>query len=81
MGNPAVPDTDTTPAPSCIVLGREHLLDVTEICKITGLGKATAAKLMKETGCCFKLHRRLYVIESSFFSYLHEVEVNQPCTL
>ena len=80
MGNHVVPEAGANPDPSCIILGRERLLDVPEICKLTGLGQATASKLMKETGRCFKLHSRLYVIESSFFAYLHEVEVNQPCT-
>lgn len=59
-----------------ITLGREGLLDVPEICKLTGLGEATASKLMKETGRCFKLHGRLYVIVSSFFTYLNELEAN-----
>lgn len=81
MDNIVAPEAGITPAPSRIVLGRERLLDVPEICKLTGLGEATASKLMKETGRCFKLHSRLYVIESSFFSYLHELEVNQPCAL
>lgn len=81
MDNIVAPEAGVIPVPSRIVLGSERLLDVPEICKLTGLGEATASKLMKETGRCFKLHRRLYVIESSFFAYLHEVEVNQPCSL
>ena len=28
-----------------------------------------------------KLHSRLFVIESSFFEYLHELEVSDPCSL
>lgn len=36
---------------------------------------------MKETGRCFKLHGRLYVIVSSFFTYLNELGANQPYTL
>ena len=73
-------DGGATPS-SRIVLGRERLLDIPEVCRLTGLGEATAAKLMKETGRCLKLHSRLYVIESSFFAYLHEMEVTAPCSL
>lgn len=69
------------PAPSHIVLGRERLLGVPDVCQITGLAEVTAAKLMKESGRCINLHRRLYVLESSFFAYLHEMEVNEPCSL
>lgn len=36
---------------------------------------------MKESGRCLKLHSRLFVIESSFFEYLHELEVSDPCSL
>lgn len=64
-----------------VVLGRELLLGIPEVRRLTGFGEATAAKLMKETGCCLKLHGRLYVIESSFFAYLHRLEVSEPCTL
>lgn len=68
------PEAGVTTAPSHIVLGRERLLGVPEICQITGLAEVTAAQLMRETGRCLKLHRRLYVLESSFFRYLHELE-------
>lgn len=69
-----------SPAPR-VVLGRERLLGIADICKLTGLGEATASKLMKESGYAIKVHSRLYVIESSFFSYLHQLEVTEPCTL
>lgn len=81
MNNVVVPEAGVVPAASRIVLGRERLLDIPEICKITGLGEATASKLMKETGYCLKIHSRLYVIESSFFAYLHKLEVTSPCKL
>lgn len=81
MDNTVVPEAGATPAPSRLVVGRERLLGIPEVCKLTGLGEATASKLMKETGCCIKLHSRLYVIESSFFSYLHGLEASDPCKL
>lgn len=64
-----------------VVLGRERLLSITDICELTGLGEATASKLMRESGRAIRLHRRLYVLESSFFSFLHEKEVTEPCPL
>lgn len=79
MSNPVASEAGAIPAPSRIVLGRERLLDVPEICRLTGTSPATASKLMKETGCCLRLHSRLYVIESSFFTYLHRLEVSEPC--
>lgn len=81
MNNTVLSEAEDSLSASRTTIGREHLLGVPEICKITGLGEVTAAKLMKETGRCLKLHGRLYVIESSFFTYLHEMEVNEPCQL
>ena len=83
MDNPVIPEAGVAPVSpqSHVVLGRERLLSIPDICELTGLGEVTASKLMKETGCCLKLHRRLYVIESSFFAYLHQLEVSQPCRL
>lgn len=60
-------------------LGRERLLGIAEVCKITGLSPVTASKLMKESGRAIALHRRIYILESSFFAYLHELEVEEPC--
>ena len=54
----------------------EHLLGVPEICQITGLGEATAAKIIKESGHCIYLHQHLYILESSFFAYLRSLEAN-----
>lgn len=60
-------------------LGHERLLGIAEVCKITGLSPVTASKLMKESGRAIALHRRVYILESSFFTYLHELEVSKPC--
>ena len=64
-------EAGVAPAPSRLVLGRERLLEVPEICEITGLGHVTASKLMKEAGRCIRIHAHLYVIESSFFAHLY----------
>lgn len=60
-------------------IGRERLLGVPEVCQLTGMCPVTASKAMKESGRCIRLHRRLYVLESSFFRWLKELEVSQPC--
>ena len=64
-----------------VILGRERLLGVPEICEITGFCNVTAARLIKESGCGIKVHSRLFVLESSFFNYLHRLEVTEPCSL
>lgn len=64
-----------------VILGRERLLGVPEICEITGFGNVTAARLIKESGYGIKVHSRLFVLESSFFNYLHKLEVTEPCSL
>ncbi len=71
-----------SPADSCSPsLGHERLLGIAEVCKITGLSPVTASKLMKESGRAIALHRRIFILESSFFSYLRELEVSEPCKL
>lgn len=62
-------------------LGHERLLGIAEVCKITGLSPVTASSLMKESGRAIALHRRIFILESSFFSYLRELEVCEPCKL
>lgn len=60
-------------------IGSERLLGIQDICALTGLKEVTAAKLMKESGKAIRLHRRLFVLDTSFFNYLREVEVKNPC--
>lgn len=63
-----------------VLLGSERLLGIPDVCKITGLAEATASKLMKESGRAIRVHSRLYILEQSFFAYLRELEVSEPCT-
>lgn len=69
-----------TPATSA-TLGRERLLGIEDVCGLTGLGEVTASRLMKESGRAIRLHRRLYVLESSFFDFLRSKEASEPCML
>lgn len=69
-----------SPAVSCASnLGHERLLGISEVCTITGLSPVTASKLIKESGRAIVLHRRVFILESSFFAYLRELEANEPC--
>lgn len=74
-------DTAITGTIVPVILGRERLLGVPEICEITGFCNVTAARLIKESGCGIKVHSRLFVLESSFFNYPHRLEVTEPCSL
>lgn len=60
-------------------LGHERLLGISDVSNMTGLSPVTASKLMKESGRAIALHRRVYILESSLFAYLHELEVSRPC--
>ena len=60
-------------------LGHERLLGISDVSNMTGLSPVTASKLMKESGRAIALHRRIYILESSFFAYLPELEVSGPC--
>lgn len=62
-------------------LGHERLLGISDVSNMTGLSPVTASKLMKESGRAIALHRRVYILESSFFKYLQELEVSEPCRL
>lgn len=75
MKNTVLPEAGATPASPSIVLGSERLLGIPEVCEITGFRRATAAKIIKETGLSMRLHSRLFITESSFFAYLHRLEV------
>lgn len=74
-------DTAITGTVVPVILGRERLLGVPEVCEITGFCNVTASRLIKESGCGIKVHSRLFVLESSFFNYLHRLEVTEPCSL
>lgn len=60
-------------------LGRERLLGIADVSSMTGLSPVTASKLMKESGRAIALHRRVFILESSLFDYLHQLEVSKPC--
>ena len=81
MIDSSTPNAGVSTPETRIVLGSERLLGIPDVCQITGLGEATASKLMKESGRAIRVHSRLYILEQSFFAYLRELEVNEPCTL
>lgn len=74
MTDPCPTNAGGTAPGARVVLGRERLLGIPDICAITGLGEATASKLIRESGHAIRLHRRLYLLESSFFAWLKSQE-------
>jgi len=63
--------TDTTNPKT---LGRERLLSLANVCQMTGWCPATASDFLEESGRKLKLHNRIFILESSLFAYLHELE-------
>ncbi len=61
------------------VANSDNLLDVQAICNKTGFCKQVAARLMKETGRCVRIHGKLFVLESSFIDYVRDLEANEAC--
>lgn len=55
-------------------IGSERILGIPEICEATGLAKVSAASIIKESGKGFRLHHRLYMLESSFYEFLRDLE-------
>lgn len=62
-------------------IGTERLLGIPDICTMTGLCPVTASRLMKESGRAIRVHGRVFILESSFFAYMKELEVSEPCQL
>lgn len=62
-------------------IGTERLLGIPDVCTMTGLCPVTASKLMKESGRAIRVHGRVFILESSFFTYMKELEVGEPCRL
>lgn len=62
-------------------IGTERLLGIPDICTMTGLCPVTASRLMKESGRAIRVHGRVFILESSFFTYMKELEVSEPCRL
>lgn len=57
-----------------IPLTTDKLLTISDISEILGVSPVTASKFMKESGRAISVHRRLYVLSSSFYEYLKEIE-------
>lgn len=74
MADSSVQEAGVIPPAKPVAIGRERLLGIPEICKITGFSPVTASQLIKESGRAIRLHSRLYLLESSFFAYLRELE-------
>ena len=56
-------------------LGNDRLLSLDDVSQLLGCCPATASKVLRETGCAVRLHRRLYILESSLLRCLANDEV------
>lgn len=55
-------------------IGSDRLLTISDVSRITGLCAPVASELIKETGRAITIHRRVYILESSFLAFLKEQE-------
>lgn len=55
-------------------IGSDRLLTINDVSRITGLCAPVASELIKETGRAITIHRRVYILESSFLAFLKEQE-------
>lgn len=55
-------------------IGTDKLLTVKAIADMFGCSEETASRIMDESGCAIKLRSRKYVLESSFFRFMHSIE-------
>lgn len=69
------PNERSLPATSALQqLGRERLLSLADICNMTGWCPVTASRFLDESGRKLKLHGRVFILESSLYAYLRELE-------
>ena len=55
-------------------LGNDRLMSIKSVSEVLGVCPVTASKIIKESGRGILLHRRLFILESSFMAYLREQE-------
>lgn len=60
-------------------VGSERLLGITDVCEMMNVCPVTASRIIKESGHEINLHRRVYILESSFFAYMRKLEEAVPC--
>lgn len=55
-------------------IGNDKLLSINDVANILGVCPVTASMVMKDTGHCIAIRRRVYILESSLLSFLHKME-------
>ncbi len=63
-----------SPARTYEQIGSDRLLSIQNVSETLGVCPVTASKIMKESGRSITLHRKIYILESSFLAYLREQE-------
>ena len=56
-------------------IGSDRLLGIQNVSETLGVCPVTASRIMKESGRSITLHRKIYILESSFLAFLREREV------
>lgn len=60
--------------PTGAPLHGDRVLSVADVSRIMGFCPSVASTFIKETGRGMTIHRRVFILESSLLSYLHEQE-------
>ena len=70
--------TETTPfspdSKTYRMLGDDRVLSITDVAEALGVCPVTASKIIKESGREIVLHRRIFILQSSFLAFLAERE-------
>lgn len=56
-------------------IGKDRIFSVYDVSLLMGCCYAVAIKIMKESGHCLRIHRRLYIFESDLGGYLRTMGV------
>lgn len=64
------PDVVSTNDAISVAVGKDRLLGISDVAKITNTCPVTASRIIDETGCAIVLHRKKYILESNFLRFL-----------
>ena len=61
--------------PTAEPFGNDRVMSINDVKAEMGFRcEETASKFMKRSGYAFKTHGRVFILESSFWRYLHDLE-------
>ena len=56
------------------MLGDDRIMSISDVAETLGVCPVTASKIIKESGRGITLHRRIFILQSSFMAFLAERE-------